>query len=139
MELQDWINEWVALKTDEQKKDFDSRFRAWVDTIPEAEQGAFKEMFYQSAVRDLKEAQDLVKEINVRKELEQILPYVSLSGIAEKYFNRKRQWLYQKLNGNIVNGKPARFTKDELQTLSKALDDIAKGIMRASESIRASF
>ncbi|MDR2004180.1 MAG: DUF5053 domain-containing protein [Prevotella sp.] len=136
MELQDWINEWVTLDTNEQKADFDKRFKAWVDSIPESEQEAFKNIFYQSAIKDLDEAKDLVKEINVRKELECVLPFVSLSGIAEKYFNRKRHWLYQKLNGNIVNGKPAKFTQDEIHTLSKALDDIARDIKRVSVSMR---
>lgn len=39
-----------------------------------------------------------------------------MSYIAEHYFGKSRQWLYQRINGNIVNGKPADFTPDELKT-----------------------
>lgn len=30
------------------------------------------------------------------------------------------------INGNLVNGKPARFTQEELQTFNNALQDISK-------------
>lgn len=54
-----------------------------------------------------------------------ILP---LSHIAEHYFKKSRQWLYQRINGNIVNGKPAQFTDEEIETLNFALQDISKKI-----------
>ena len=40
--------------------------------------------------------------------------------------NEQIKRLYQRLNGNLVNGKPARFTPDELQTFNNALQDISK-------------
>ena len=57
--------------------------------------------------------------------LGEITKIISLSYVSKKYFGRTRQWLYQRLNGNIVNGKQAKFTDEERKKLSMALDDIS--------------
>lgn len=78
--------------------------------------------------------QNIDKELNVIEEnviklqLQEVAEIVSLSYLAKKYFNKSRAWLYQRLNGNTVNGKPARFTNEELQTFNDALQDISKKI-----------
>jgi len=58
-----------------------------------------------------------------------------MSYIAEHYFGKSRQWLYQRINGNAVNGKPADFTPDELKTFSNALSDLGEQLKRAAVSI----
>ena len=49
---------------------------------------------------------------------------VNLAYIARHYFGKTRQWLYQRLKGQIVNGKPATFTASEEATFMKALQEI---------------
>lgn len=71
---------------------------------------------------------DIVEESAIKLQLQEVAEIVSLSYLAKKYFNKSRSWLYQKLNGNLVNGKPARFTKEELQTFNNALQDISQKI-----------
>ena len=61
----------------------------------------------------------------VASEVKEIL---SLSYIAKNYFNKSRQWLNQRINGSIVNGKPAKFTDDQLRVFNNALHDISKKI-----------
>jgi hypothetical protein len=56
----------------------------------------------------------------------EVTKVVSLSYIAKNYFNRTRQWLYQKINGNIVNGRPVKFTQEEIDTLNFAIHDISR-------------
>ncbi|MBN8861005.1 MAG: DUF5053 domain-containing protein [Sphingobacteriales bacterium] len=48
--------------------------------------------------------------------------------MVKEYFNKTRHWLYQRINGNIVNGKVCSFTYDELKQLQFALKDISKKI-----------
>lgn len=72
----------------------------------------------------LMETHKKVDEILVRKQLEEMLPAISLSYIAKTYFKKSRAWLYQRINGLSVNGKPARFTESEMETLNYALNDI---------------
>jgi hypothetical protein len=71
-----------------------------------------------------KEAEDL----HVRKKLSSILPIISVSYIAKTYFHKTPMWFYQRLNGNIVKGKPAKFSNEDLKTLNFALKDISKQI-----------
>ena len=50
---------------------------------------------------------------------------LNLSYIARKYFRKSRAWLSQRINGNNVNGKPCRFTPEELDTFNNALRDMS--------------
>lgn len=67
-----------------------------------------------------------IEETKVKMQLMEITEIVSLSYIAKNYFHKTRTWLYQKINGNIVNGKEARFTKEEINMLNYAIQDISK-------------
>lgn len=78
-----------------------------------------------AALESIKATNAEVAEILLREQLKDILPAVSLAYVAKTYFNKTRQWLYQRINGTLVNGKPARFTPDEITTLNNALRDIA--------------
>ena len=42
--------------------------------------------------------------------------------------------VYIRMNGNLVNGKPARFTDEELATLNRALKDISEKLSSLSIS-----
>jgi hypothetical protein len=82
-------------------------------------------------------ALESIKETNaelLRKKLNDVLPIVSVSYLAKTYFHKSPQWFYQRLNGNAVNGKPAKFTTEELKVLQGALQDIS-GKISASASV----
>ncbi|MBF0649194.1 DUF5053 domain-containing protein [Dysgonomonas sp. GY75] len=72
------------------------------------------------------DADSLIKETTVKLQLMEVSEIVSLSYIAKKYFKKTRGWLYQKINGNTKNGKPVKFTPEEVETLNNALQDISK-------------
>jgi len=64
----------------------------------------------------------------VKERLAPVLPAISVAYIAREYFHKSRYWLTKKLNGSPVNGAPAKFTPEELDTLDKALKDLAARI-----------
>ncbi|MDR0230598.1 MAG: DUF5053 domain-containing protein [Dysgonamonadaceae bacterium] len=68
----------------------------------------------------------VVDEIGIKVQLMKVSEILSMSYIAKNYFHRTRQWLYKKVNGNLVNGKPAKFTDSEIKTLNFAIQDISK-------------
>ena len=76
--------------------------------------------FGNAMVELARDTADRAEELALKSQLEEVLPILSVSFIAKNYFNKSRQWFYQKLNGNIVNGKPAKFTKEEIKTLNSA-------------------
>jgi hypothetical protein len=75
-----------------------------------------------------KRVDKIENDINIKLQMQTISEMISLSYIADTYFNKTRQWLYQRINGNIVNGTTAGFSDDELMKLQFALKDISKKI-----------
>lgn len=72
------------------------------------------------------ELNQIKNELTVRQQLADISGFISLSYIAKTYFGKSKQWLNNKINGCIVNGKPNRFTDDEKERLNHALNDLSK-------------
>lgn len=74
--------------------------------------------------------------INIRKiGGAEVLDFISCSAISERFFNRSRAWFIQRLNNNIVNGKPISFTPEELFTLRTGLKVIASEITNFTKHI----
>ena len=96
---------------------------------------AFVTAFQNGAKQSVNKAQEIIKVVEVRQKLNRVLDFASMSYIAKNYFGKTRQWLYQRVNGNIVNGKPADFTPDELNTLSVALSELGDIMKETSRSI----
>ncbi len=76
----------------------------------------------------LAKADKQIEDISIKMQLQEVSEIISLSYLAKKYFGKTKAWLYQRVNGNIVNGKPCKFTPEELNTLNEALQDISKKI-----------
>ena len=77
---------------------------------------------------DLREVNARADEVLVREKMEAILPMISVSYLARHYFGKSSSWLYQRINGNKVHGKPAKFTTQELEKLRHALREISQSI-----------
>ncbi|MBQ8728540.1 MAG: DUF5053 domain-containing protein [Oscillospiraceae bacterium] len=71
------------------------------------------------------EVEDLYNE-TIRLQMGEVLKIVNLSYIAKKYFGKTQAWLSQRINGCTVNGKKATFNNEEINTLNRALKDIAQ-------------
>jgi Domain of unknown function (DUF5053) len=48
---------------------------------------------------------------------------INIAEVARRW-GKSRQWVYQRLNGSIVNGKAAQFTQEELCELADTLQGI---------------
>ena len=81
------------------------------------------------AIEQLKETIERIEGILIRQQMEEILPFISLAYMAKTYFGKSRQWLYQRVNGLMVNGKPAQFTSAELDILNYALKDMGQKLV----------
>ena len=117
-ELGKWKSEYVKCNTPEELADHKKRFKAFLQSLSPEDKKAFAQAFQDGARQSMDEAQAIVKTVEIRQTLEKVLPFASMSYIAQHYFGRTRQWLYQRINGSAVNGRPANFTADELNTLS---------------------
>lgn len=77
------------------------------------------------------------------KQLATWLTFTELGGLinsakfSEIYFERTPAWFKQKLNGNIVNGKKARFNAEEYDKVAASLRDLAKRLSDYADAIDA--
>ena len=92
----------------------------------DAEQKEFDNFIETELSEISNKTENLIKETEIRIQLMDVKEIVSLSYIAKQYFHKTRSWLHQKINGNLKNGKPSKFTNKELDTLNFALQDISK-------------
>ena len=80
--------------------------------------------FRDSIDRKGKEIDDLV----IKVQLHLISDMINMSYIAKDYFGKSRQWLNHRINGAVVNRKPAQFTNEQVDIFNRALKDISKKI-----------
>ena len=65
----------------------------------------------------------------------EVLEHINCAYVARRFFNRTRAWFIQRLNNNIVNGKPVSFTDAELRTLRNALRTLSNEILNYSSNL----
>jgi hypothetical protein len=126
--------EWKSTD-DTGRESIEKKMDAFFNSLSEEEK---KEV--QSAVSDdfssmHKEISEINKLIDVREKLSPILPMISISYISKHFFGKSTSWFYQRLNGNLIHGKPVKFTDDERKKLSIALQSIGKTLNEASFEI----
>ena len=120
-ELGKWKSEYVKCNTPEELADHKKHFKPVLKSLSPEDKKAFAQAFQDGARQSMDEAQAIVKTVEIRQTLEKVLPFASMSYIAQHYFGRTRQWLYQRINGSAVNGRPANFTADELKNTSRSI------------------
>lgn len=126
VQLEKLEDRFVNAKTDAERKAIHEEIQALCDLDASA--------VAKAALEGIRAANTEAAEVVLREKIKTVLPAISISYLAKTYFRRSPQWFYQRLNGNAVNGKPARFTGAELQTLHAALIDIS-GKINASASV----
>lgn len=113
-------DQFTQATTEEEKDQIQKETDALREENPEA--------WADAMLQCMKESNATAKRLVVKQELEKITDIISVSYIAKEYFNKTPQWFYQRLNENTINGKPAQFTEEEINTLNAALKDISKKI-----------
>ena len=65
-----------------------------------------------------------------------LLSMLNATYIARRFFGKTSSWFSQQLNNNIVNGKPAEFSPEELETLHNALHTMSVEIQEIADGLR---
>lgn len=98
-----------------------------------------KELFRKALAETINNVYDDVMEMKaeeeteiLRQRVEGLSDALSLKFIAKKYFDKSSAWLYQRLNGKIVNGKKMFFSMKEIAQFKAALSDLGAQITAAA-------
>ena len=107
---------------------FEKQCKFIVDTFTGDNDKKIIDEYFANMLKTSEKKIDSFIEESVKVQLSEISEMVSLAYISKRYFNRTRNWLYQRINRSIVNGRPARFTSEEVNTLNLALKDIGNKV-----------
>jgi hypothetical protein len=103
--------------------------------LSENEKKEVQRIFLESQNDVINEGKIALQELKLKTELERVSEYVSMSYISRTYFGKSRQWLNNRIKGNIVNGKPAMFSHEELNMFSTALANLSNEIKNTAQRI----
>ncbi len=115
--------------TAEERQAITEEHKRWYDCLSEEEQKAETARQLESIKAVLEGVKANNEELDarrIREKLGNVPEAISMSYIAKNYFGKTKTWLYQRLNGNKVNGKEARFTENEARQLQDALHDLGR-------------
>ena len=126
MDIRKRIQDLQDAKTEEEKGNITAAIKKEYDSLSASEQEFVQKEFSKSLDETLEETAESLKKIDIAIELLEISKYVSISRIANDYFGKSGEWLYQRIKGYKVNRKQAQFTPDDKRKLSMALQDISR-------------
>ena len=132
---------WMNSKGEEREK-VNNDMQAFFDALTPEERLMIEEAVNEDFARihqDVTESHRLSEQINMRKQMESVLPFISISEFSKHYFGKSASWMHQRINGNSVHGKPASFTQDELKTLADSLSDLSNRLSAISSIIHRSM
>jgi len=92
------------------------------------------EGFEKAVIESAKKTLSDIKELKIKEQLSKVSEIISMTYIAKNYFNKSKSWMSQRINELDVNGKPAKFTSEEVDRLNFAIQDISSklGTVRIS-------
>lgn len=115
-------------KSDEsQRTEIDREMKSLLAGFSPEDDALLKEGVEKDFARIHRDVADIEEQL-VRRQMQEVLPILSVSYLAKHYFGKSTSWFYQRLNGNKVNGKIASFTREEIAILNEALQDISKKV-----------
>lgn len=74
-ELKKWMAEYKKANTAEKLADHKTRFRAFLNSLSEEDKKEFVAVFQEAAKKTVKESKEIVKTINARSQLQDVLEF----------------------------------------------------------------
>lgn len=126
---------WQNASTEEEKEAFIAHCNDRYNEMSEEQKATFRNMCQDAVKRiyeDVMENKAAEMTAQLREQLKALTPALSLGYIAKTYFGKSSAWLYQRLNGNVVNGKVVHFTCEEIKKFKAALADLGAQLSAAA-------
>lgn len=127
--IREHFERFYKAETAKERKAISDDYKRWFNSLSEEEQKAETALQIENARMVLEGVKVNNEELDarrIREKLGSVPEAISMSYIAKNYFGKTKTWLYQRLNGNKVNGKEARFTEEEARQLQAALHDLGQ-------------
>ena len=126
MDIKQLMQQMSNSLTEQEEKRIEEEIKLQFSLLSDEGKKAVQKDFLEGLDEKLEEADKLIKKIDIALEISEISKYISLSKVASDYFGKSKEWLYQRIKGYTVNGKPATFTDEERRKFSFALQNISR-------------
>ncbi len=113
------IEQYKILKTTAERAEFQEQRSHRLEQLQPCE----REVYISNVMAGLNAAVEDNEDFIMANKLGKIAEAMSLSYIAKTYFGKSKEWLYQRLNGYMVNGKRAQFSNEEKLKFANALKE----------------
>lgn len=132
--IREEFSSYLNAKTAEEKnrivRNYNERFAQLSAEEQAEETAAFMENL-RGVVSGVRENLEELDGAILKKKLGEVPQAISLSYIAAQC-GKSKSWLSQRLNGNTVNNKEARFTTNEVRMFQDALHDLGRKLLSVS-------
>ena len=126
--IKEVLNELLLSGRDLSSSDFEIKLDSYLKGKTEDEKLFICDELSEIKLTKLQEYKTVSEEIALLKQFNGIEDYINLSKISKTYFGKTKSWLFQRLHGYTIHGKPAKFTDEEKKELSKALLHLSENI-----------
>ena len=132
--LKENFSAYVNTKDQDEKNRIVNEYNQWFACLSKEEQAAETSLIMDNLRGVIEGVHDNLEELDgtiIRKKLGEVPQAISLSYIASQC-GKSKSWLSQRLNGNKVNGKEARFTASEVQQFQDALHRLGQKLLKVA-------
>jgi hypothetical protein len=111
---------------DEERERIQEEIVSGFSSLSEEEKKVVRKDFIDGMDAKIEEGKRLIEKVDIELAISEVSKYLSLSRISANYFGKSKEWLYQRIKGYMINGKPASFNESERKKLAEALEDISR-------------
>ena len=129
------VEDLLAVGRNISESDFNKYLDSYFGNKSDSEKEKIGEASLKVKLSRLEQIKQIDKEISFLTQLEGIETLLNLSQFSKQYFGKTKSWLFQRLHGWNVHGKPAKFTDSEKKRFSDALILLSNDIKNVAQKL----
>lgn len=135
MDYNNEIEDLIVAGRDMSEAEFDRLLDTYFSGKPEKEKEKAGECLLNIQLSKLNQIREIDREITFLEQLDGIEKYLNMAQFSKAYFGKTKSWLYQRLHGWNVHGRPAGFTEKERKQFSDALLSLGDRLKKVAHEL----
>ena len=115
--------------------EFDQLLDNYLEDKTDSEKEQIGIAILETQISKLNEIKRIDNEIKFLEQLDGLEKYLNMAQLSKDYFGKQKTWLYNRLHGWNVHGKPAKFTIAERKQFSDMLISLSNNMKSVAQKI----
>lgn len=136
--MKDFNNEIEQLLTAGRKMsdiEFDGLLDNYIGNKTDAEKEQIGLAVLETKISKFNEIRQIDNEIKFIEQLDGLEKYLNMSQLSRDFFGKQKTWLYNRLHGWNVHGKPAKFTNIERKQFADMLLSLSDNMKNVAQKL----